>query len=208
MKTRFYLLIISVFVFCGMYARPRGASSLNQSTFDRQTTLDYGAETVRMPCTMLDEDDGYYASGFKRFKVAGNVPAHEEQIYIKNRLLVDLKEQVKIKIAGEYKSVVRDYSEQIDVNDKSYFALHLERAGVLLIDKYLSDMQVTCEEYDADMDGAGYKNIYMGIFIKKEDITDYIEDGIMNSTVLSQSERNALRANETAFRASISRYMK
>lgn len=205
MKTRFCILIILVFVFSGMYARPRGASSLNQSTFDHQQTLDYGAKTVKMPCTMLDEGDGFYASGFRRYKVAGNISKNDEQVVVKNRLLVDLKEQIKIKIGGVYRAVVRDYSEQIDVDDKSSFALHIEKAGELLINTYINDMEVTCEEYDAEMDDAGYKNIYMGLFIPKDNIADYIKDSLMNSTALSQSEKNALRANEAAFRSSISK---
>lgn len=138
------------------------------------------------PCIDYDTKEYYVAFGTKRMK-------HHMQSQYVLPLLGSLRVQVKGKINGSYKAVVTDYLDQMDVEENSSFALHIERAGIELINSYVNDSQVYCQEITVP-DESGYVTMYMLIRVYKNDLVDEILNNI------PEDVKNDVRMNEVKFR--------
>ena len=101
-------------------------------------------ETRELPCMMYDDDEWYVASGASRVKMGGDGGGLSTSII--NALLQDCQAQLKMKIKGRYKAVVRDYFDQMDLDAKSTVAAHIESAGEMVIDAMLDDTREDCRE--------------------------------------------------------------
>lgn len=171
----------------------------NRKTIKHATNNDYDEKTTQQPCWMLDNDKYFAASGFFRFKYKGE---GEKDFTIKiNEQLNTLRQQVKQKIGGKYRSIMRDYFDQLDVDGRTSAASHIESAGEQGIDRYLNDTKEACREM-GEVDDAGYRIIYIGITVSKEEIANAIVKGIEEDKGVPDNIKKEVRQNEAAFRES------
>ncbi|MGM9805983.1 MAG: hypothetical protein ACI3Z7_06065 [Candidatus Aphodosoma sp.] len=171
----------------------------NDRMRDREEETEVSEQTTRQPCMRYDDDEYYAASGFMRIKAGGD--GERDFAIVATKLLGSLRQQVKQKIGGRYKAVVRDYFDQMDIDDKSTAASHIESAGEQIIDIYLNDTEEDCRQF-GPIDEAGYRHLYIGILVRKAELVNQIVDGLEKSNTLPVDLKDQIRANEKAFRES------
>ncbi len=176
-------------------------SGRNDRMREREKDLRPTEETTIQPCFRYDDDEYFAGSGFTRVKVGGDDVGERDFTLVINKLLNSVRQQVKQKIGGQYKAVVRDYFDQMDYGDKSSAASHIESAGEEVIDRILGDTEEDCRTF-GEIDDAGYQNIYIGILVKKTDLVDALIEGIENDKEVPSDIRQQVRQNEKAFRES------
>ncbi len=171
----------------------------NDRMRDREAKTPIKVETEVQPCQRYDDNEYYAASGFIRIKAGGDV--EKDFTILINKELNSLRQQVKSKIGGKYRAVVRDYFDQMDMDAKSSEASHIESAGEQIIDRFLDDTEEDCREF-GPVDDAGYRNMYMGILVRKKQLVDKLIDDLENKSNMPASAKEQLRKNEQAFRES------
>ena len=174
-------------------------SSRNDKMREREKDLRPTEETTSQPCMRYDDDEYFAGSGFT--KVYAGEEGERDYTLVINKLLNSVRQQVKQKIGGQYKAVVRDYFDQMDYGDKSSAASHIESAGEEVIDRILGNTEEDCRTF-GKIDEAGYQNIYIGILVKKSDLVDSLIEGIENDKDVPSDIRQQVRQNEQAFRDS------
>lgn len=203
MKKIFYFVLGTLFVF-GLTpsANAQFDKELNDINKDKVTGYannDPDEETTSQPCWIADNDEYFAASGYFRIKAGGN---NERDYTIElNKQLNSLRQQVKMKIGGHYRSIMRDYFDQLDVDSRSSVASHIESAGEEAIDKLLNDSKEACRQMDKVDDG-GYRIIYMAITVNKKEIAQTIVEGIEESKEIPENVKKEVRQNEEKFRES------
>ncbi len=193
--------VISLLMIAGiqsLYAQSN-RSGRNDRMRDRENNLRQTEETTIQPCMRYDDDEYFAGSGFTRVKAGGD--GERDYTIVINKLLNSVRQQVKQKIGGKYKAVVRDYFDQMDYGDKSSAASHIESAGEEVIDRFLGDTEEDCRTF-GEVDEAGYQNIYIGILVKKTDLVNSIIEGIEEDKDVPSDIRQQVRQNEKAFRES------
>lgn len=156
-------------------------------------------ETTSQPCWIADNDEYFAASGYFRIKAGGDGERDFTVEY--NKQLNSLRQQVKMKIGGHYRSIMRDYFDQLDVDSRSSVASHIESAGEEAIDKLLNDSKEACRQM-GKVDESGYRMIYMAITVVKKEITEAIVDGVEESKEIPENVKREVRQNEEKFRES------
>lgn len=156
-------------------------------------------ETTSQPCWLADNDDYFAASGYFRIKAGGDGERDFTVEY--NKQLNSLRQQVKMKIGGHYRSIMRDYFDQLDVDSRSSVASHIESAGEEAIDKLLNDSKEACRQM-GKVDESGYRMIYMAITVVKKEIAEAIVDGVEESKEIPENVKREVRQNEEKFRES------
>lgn len=174
-------------------------SGRNDRMRDRESNLRQTEETTIQPCMRYDDEEYFAGSGYTRVKAGGD--GERDYTLVINKLLNSVRQQVKQKIGGKYKAVVRDYFDQMDYGDKTSAASHIESAGEEVIDSYLGNTEEDCRTF-GEVDDAGYQNIYIGILVKKSDLVNSLIDGIENDKDVPADIRQQVRQNEKAFRDS------
>lgn len=174
-------------------------SGRNDRMREREKDLRPTEETTIQPCMRYDDDEYFAGSGFT--KVYAGEEGERDYTLVINKLLNSVRQQVKQKIGGQYKAVVRDYFDQMDYGDKSSAASHIESAGEEVIDRILGNTEEDCRTF-GKIDEAGYQNIYIGILVKKSDLVDSLIEGIENDKDVPSDIRQQVRQNEQAFRDS------
>jgi len=195
------IFIISFLMIVGiqsLYAQ-NNRSGRNDRLRDRENELRQTEETTIQPCMRYDDDEYFAGSGFTRVKAGGE--GERDYTLVINKLLNSVRQQVKQKIGGKYKAVVRDYFDQMDYGDKTAAASHIESAGEEVIERILGDTEEDCRTF-GKVDDAGYQNIYIGILVKKSDLVDALLDGIEENNEVPADIRQQVRHNEKAFRDS------
>ena len=173
--------------------------SANTSRIQDALTKPDFEETMNMPCWVADNDEYFAASGFFRVKMGGD---GERNFTIEfNKQLNSLRQQVKQKIGGHYRSIMRDYFDQFDIDSRSSVASHIESAGEEAIDKLLNDSKEFCRQ-PGGMDDAGFAMWYMSITVSKKEIAQSIVDGIEDGKGIPENIKNEVRKNEATFRES------
>ena len=196
---RFFLISLLMIVGVqSMYAQSN-RSGRNDRMRDRENNLRQTEETTIQPCMRYDDDEYFAGSGYTRVKAGGD--GERDYTIVINKLLNSVRQQVKQKIGGKYKAVVRDYFDQMDYGDKSSAASHIESAGEEVIDRFLGDTEEDCRTF-GEVDEAGYQNIYIGILVKKTDLVNSIIEGIEEDKDVPSEIRQQMRQNENAFRES------
>ena len=193
--------VVSLLMLAGiqsLYAQSN-RSGRNDRMRDSESNLRQTEETTIQPCMRYDDDEYFAGSGFTRIN-AGKEGERDYTIVI-NKLLNSVRQQVKQKIGGQYKAVVRDYFDQMDYGDKSSAASHIESAGEEVIDRFLGNTEEDCRTF-GEMDDRGYQNIYIGILVKKTDLVDALLDGIEEDKDVPADIKQQVRQNEKAFRDS------
>ena len=156
-------------------------------------------ETTSQPCWIADNDEYFAASGYFRIKAGGDGERDFTVEY--NKQLNSLRQQVKMKIGGHYRSIMRDYFDQLDVDSRSSVASHIESAGEEAIDKLLNDSKEACRQM-GKVDESGYRMIYMAITVVKKEIAEAIVDGVEESKEIPENVKKEVRQNEEKFRES------
>lgn len=165
----------------------------------RQANNEADEETTSQPCWIPDDDEYYAASGYFRIKQGG---VDERDFTVEyNKQLNSLRQQVKMKIGGHYRSIMNDYFDQLDVDSRSTVASHIESAGEEAIDKLLNDTKEACRQM-GKVDEGGYRLIYMAITVSKKEIAQSIVEGIENDKTIPENVKNDVRQNEEKFRES------
>ncbi|MDR3187919.1 MAG: hypothetical protein LBT94_01875 [Prevotellaceae bacterium] len=155
------------------------------------------ATAVEIPCQDYDDEQWYVGTG--KARVRSDKLSTEEY----TKLLKSCQLLLKSKIKGRYQAVVRDYFEQLDVNEKSTVTSHIESAGQQVIDQYLDDTQETCRE-ETDEDDQGYVTVYMNVKISKRQLASAMTDGVAKQISKESAKDKAMqvRFNEEKFRQS------
>lgn len=193
--------VISLLMIVGvqsLYAQ-NNRSGRNDRMREHENNLRQTEETTIQPCMRYDDEDYFAGSGYTRVKAGGD--GERDYTIVINKLLNSVRQQVKQKIGGKYKAVVRDYFDQMDYGDKSSAASHIESAGEEVIDRFLGDTEEDCRTF-GEVDDAGYQNIYIGILVKKTDLVNSLLDGIEESEEVPADIKQQVRQNEKAFRDS------
>lgn len=171
----------------------------NTKNMVKQASNDFDEETTSQPCWVADNDEYFAASGYFRIKYKGD---GERDFTIEyNKQLNTLRQQVKMKIGGHYRSIMRDYFDQLDVDSRSSVASHIESAGEEAIDKLLNDSKESCRQM-GQVDESGYRFIYMGITVSKKEIAQTIVEGVEESKDIPDNVKKEVRQNEAKFRES------
>ena len=174
-------------------------SGRNDRMRDRESNLRQTEETTIQPCMRYDDEEYFAGSGYTRVKAGGD--GERDYTLVINKLLNSVRQQVKQKIGGKYKAVVRDYFDQMDYGDKTSAASHIESAGEEVIDRFLGDTEEDCRTF-GEVDDAGYQNIYIGILVKKTELVNSLLEGIEEDKDVPADIRQQVRQNEKAFRDS------
>lgn len=146
-------------------------------------------QTYVLPCWEEDTDE-YYTAHVQRIMKPNQVTLQA------TALLRLAQQQMRQKIKGRYKAVVRDYMDQLDVDDKYTVASHIESAGEMVIDQMINDTKEACREMTRP-DADGNVTLYLSIRVSKKELTD----GIVNQ--ISKDKETAVRQNEETFRSKI-----
>ena len=173
---------------------------VNTKKLVKQANNDALEETASQPCWIADNDEYYAASGFFRIKAGGD--SERDYTIEFNKQLNSLRQQVKMKIGGHYRSIMRDYFDQLDVDSRSNVASHIESAGEEAIDKLLNDSKEACRQRSKEVDESGYATWYMGITVSKKEIAQAIVKGIEESKDVPENVKKEVRQNEEKFRES------
>lgn len=174
--------------------------NINTQKVVRYSNNDDIEETASQPCWLADNDEYFAASGFFRIKAGGN--GERDYTIEFNKQLNSLRQQVKMKIGGHYRSIMRDYFDQLDVDSRSSVASHIESAGEEAIDKLLNDSKEACRQRSEKVDESGFVTWYMGITVSKQEIAQAIVDGVEESKEIPENVKKEVRQNEEKFRES------
>ena len=90
------------------------------------------ASATEQPCQLYDDAEWFTATGVRRIKVNSLNTAP-------TALLRATQQQLRLKVKGVYKAVVRDYFDQMDADEGSYAVSHIESAGDFIIDQKINE---------------------------------------------------------------------
>lgn len=162
--------------------REMAKEAIGEGGDDKLLALEADAQVYKAPCTLYDDEEWYTASNRK----AGNQGDSE----LKLALLKECQHQLKSKIGGRVQQALRDYSDQMRTEEGSYFRLHIESIGELVVDKEIGDTQEYCAE-ETKPDSEGNIVMYMSIRVKKKTIVDNIITEVANSPQEKEGEKDA-----------------
>jgi len=146
------------------------------------------AASTEQPCQIYDDAEWYTGVGTRVVKQNSiNTSA--------TALLRSTQQQLRQKIQGQYKAVVRDYFDQMDTDQGSYADSHIESAGDMVINRKVNDTYEVCRR-NTEPDASGNITIYMAIKVSKKEIVDDIVKEI------SKDKQLEVRFKEDQFRKS------
>ncbi len=179
----FYFIIFSVILASVMLTSCGGS---------KQTKTDYkpitGGEVYETPCQMYDDDDWFYATGVRQFKMSSINTAP-------TALLRSTQLQMRQKLSGVYKAVLRDYFDQMSTDEGGYANEHIESAGDLVIKTKINETYEVCRKQTAP-DANNNATMYMSIKVSKKKFVDDVVKEI------SKDKQMEVRFNEKQFRDS------
>lgn len=139
-----------------------------------------------LPCWEADTDEYFTAHVQRKMKL--------NQMTLQGTALLRLaQQQMRQKIEAAYKGVVRDYMDQMELDEKSSVAAHIESAGEAVIQKFVAATKETCRK-STRPDASGEVTVYLSIRVDKKDLTDELVNK------LSEEEETKIRTNEEKFR--------
>lgn len=143
--------------------------------------------TTQLPCEAYDDDEWFYAFGSRIMKQPNTTAS---------ALLRSLQRQMRDKLSGAYKSVTRDYFDQMDTEESSYEREHIESAGEMVINQLVNETREVCRNRSRYPDADGKYTMYMAIKVSKKEIVEKVIDTI------SEDQQLKVRFNEKQFRDS------
>lgn len=146
------------------------------------------AQATEMPCQMYDDDEWFYATGMRQVKANSfNTAA--------TATLRATQQQMRQKLSALYRSVTRDYFDQMDTEEGSYERSHIESAGDLVVRAMINDTYEVCRK-NTDPDDNGNMIMYMTIKASKKKFLDTAVNA------LTKDKELEVRFNEKQFRDS------
>ena len=146
--------------------------------------IDAGAYETQ--CTIYD-DDQWYTAFNQKLGVEGDPQ-------LANSLLRTCQEQLKDKLAGKVQAITTTYFDQMDINEKSSAAEHIEGASQLSVEQFINETREYCRKQTISYDHEGKIVLYMAIRVKKSDVLQVMEEAIQND------KEAKVRYNEKKFR--------
>ncbi len=146
------------------------------------------ADATEMPCQMYDDDEWFYATGMRQVKANSFNTAV-------TATLRSTQQQMRQKLSALYKSVTRDYFDQMDTEEGSYERSHIESAGDLVVRAMINDTYEVCRK-NTSPDENGNMIMYMTIKASKK---KFLENAVKE---LSKDKELEVRFNEKQFRDS------
>lgn len=141
-----------------------------------------------MPCQMYDDDEWFYATGVRQFKQSSINTAP-------TATLRSTQYQMRQKLQGVYRAVLRDYFDQMNTDQGSYANEHLESAGDLVIKATINETYEVCRK-QSPVDANGNMRMYMAIKVSKK---QFVKDLVQQ---ISKDKELEVRFNEKQFRDS------
>ena len=187
MKNKKFNWIIAVAViFTGVVMTGCGSSKKVTQQTVPSTVNQPAMQTYVPPCFDPDDDDWYRGTVARRSSVnrINTLPT---------ACLRAARQNLQQKIKGTLKQVTRDYFDQMDIDEGSTEASHIESASDYIVDQFMNDMLETCREMTPP-DAQGMVTMYIGVKISKKALVDNLAKG------LSQNEQLRLRFDEKTFR--------
>jgi hypothetical protein len=138
-----------------------------------------------MPCFTIDDEE-WYTGTVARRRPAGSINT------LATACLRAARQNLQQKIKGQLKQVTRDYFDQMDIDEGSTEASHIESAGDNIVNQFMNDMMETCRKVTPPVDG--YVIMYMGVKISKKALVDNLATG------LSRDKQLEKRFDEKVFR--------
>jgi hypothetical protein len=158
-----------------------------QAEFDamkRQIKQAEKDEMMNVPCWKADDPDWYTGTVSRRSKSPNTLATS---------CLRAARQNLQQKIRGALKQVTRDYFDQMDINEESTEASHIESASDYIVNQFLNDLEEVCRK-QTPADEQGYVVMYMGVRVSKKALVDKL------ATELSKDKQLELRFNEKTFR--------
>jgi hypothetical protein len=188
MKTRKIFGIAMVAIAGATLMSCGGSKQAAQSTAAQSvaTPPTMSTTTKQVPCWQPDNDEWYTGTAARRSSVNRMNTLGTTTL---RAARVDLQQKIK----GSLKQVTRNYLDQMDIDENSSEAAHIEGAGDYVVNQMLNDMLETCREVTSP-DAQGMIIMYVGVKISKKAVVDNLVKG------LSQDEKTKLRFDEKTFR--------
>ena len=139
-----------------------------------------------LPCFEPDDEEWYKAT-------VARISTVNKTNTLATACLRAARQNLQQKIKGAFKQVIRDYFNQMDIDESSTEASHIESAGELIIDQFMNDMMETCRK-TTQPDAGGNVIMYMGVKISKKALVDQLVKG------LSENQKLKLRFDHDTFR--------
>ena len=137
---------------------------------------------------MADDDDWFYATGMRQVKANTINTAATATLRATQQLM-------RQKLSAIYRSVTRDYFDQMDTEEGSYERSHIESAGDLVVRAMINDTYEVCRK-NTSPDENGNMIMYMTIKVSKK---KFLENAVKE---LSKDKELEVRFNEKQFRDS------
>ena len=144
--------------------------------------------TVDVPCWMADDDEWFYATIQRQFKQSSMNTAPTATLRSAQMLM-------RQKLSSVYRAVLRDYFDQMDIEEGSYANQHIESAGDMVIKATINETYEVCRK-QTKPDENGNIIMYMTVKVSKK---KFVKDVVQK---ISDDEQLRVRFNEQKFRDS------
>ncbi len=145
-------------------------------------------DVYEVPCWMADDDQWFYATIQRQFKQSSMNTAPTATLRSAQMLM-------RQKLSSVYRAVLRDYFDQMDIEEGSYANQHLESAGDLVINATINETYEVCRKQTRP-DENGNVIMFMTIKVSKKKFANDLVQKI------SDEEQLKVRFNEKTFRDS------
>jgi hypothetical protein len=164
---------------CGGSKKMTQQHTVSQQTVSTEAVMD-------IPCFQPDDDEWYTGTVARRSPVGRTNT-------LATACLRAARQNLQQKIKGRLKQVTRDYFNQMDIDEGSNEASHIESASDYIVDQFMNDMLETCRKI-TQPDAQGMVTMYIGVKISKAALVDNLANG------LSKDKQLELRFEEKTFR--------
>ena len=141
-----------------------------------------------VPCWMADDDEWFYATIQRQFKQSSMNTAPTATLRSAQMLM-------RQKLSSVYRAVLRDYFDQMDIEEGSYANQHIESAGDMVIKATINETYEVCRKQTRP-DESNNVVMYMTIKVSKK---KFVQDIVHK---ISEDEQLKVRFNEQKFRDS------
>lgn len=183
-KISLSIVFLTVIVFMLSTCKSTQKVVETEETISSHTNVD----VYDVPCWMADDDQWFYATIQRQFKQSSMNTAPTATLRSAQMLM-------RQKLSSVYRAVLRDYFDQMDIEEGSYANQHLESAGNLVIKATINETYEVCRQQTRP-DENGNVIMFMTIKVSKKKFANDLVKKI------SEDEQLRVRFNEKTFRDS------
>ena len=183
-KISLSIIMLTVVVFMSTSCKSTQKTVEVKAPISSQTNVD----VYDGPCWMADDDEWFYATVQRQFKQSSINTAPTATLRTAQLLM-------RQKLSSVYRAVLRDYFDQMDIEEGSYANQHIESAGDLVIKATINETYEVCRKQTRP-DENGNVTMFMTIKVSKKKFTNDLVQKI------SDDEQLKVRFNEKTFRDS------